>query len=144
MGSQQILLYTLGIIMILIVVALVMLLFREHQISSNKDAIIIDLKMIAADLEQYTLRPATMGGGDGSYDGYAIPGRFTSNLNGTYSVTLLSSAHPGKHGHGHAYGHEKNGETLQITGVSALGFGTISLTIADSTSNQPLSFSGAF
>ena len=149
MGSQQLLLYVLGVIMILVVVAAGVFLFREYQVSSNKDAIIVDLQMIAADLDQYSMRPATMGGGDGSYDGYALPGKLASNDNGTYAVTILAA--PPK-GHGHAYGirHDhsvgkgSNRGRLSIIGTSRSGFGTVILAVDDSTSFSTLIFSGQF
>jgi len=147
MGSQQLVLYVLGVIMILVVVALGVFLFREHQISSNKDAIILDMQIITADLEQYALRPESMGGGEGSYDGYEVPRRFASNDNGTYSLTIVNA--PPK-GHGYAYGHDrakgfaKNHGNLTLIGTSRNGFGTVTMSINDSTATTTLAFTGAF
>jgi hypothetical protein len=50
-----------------------------------KDAVINDLNNLAAHAYQYRIRPASMGGGGGSYLGYTIPLKMVSNENATYA-----------------------------------------------------------
>jgi len=64
-------------------------MFSGVSISSNKDAMINDLNNIAAHAYQYRLRPASMGGGEGSYRGYAIPAKMSQNENGIYTAHVL-------------------------------------------------------
>ncbi|MBI1804717.1 MAG: hypothetical protein HY033_10525 [Ignavibacteriae bacterium] len=145
MGSQQLLLYILGVVIILIVMATMVFLFREYEISSNKDAILIDLHTVVADIDQYCMRPATMGGGDGSYDGYTIPSRLSSNDNGTYAIAILAAPNKGlSHSNGLAKGFYKHRGQLNIIGTSKNGFGTVTLTLDDSASVSKLTFTGKF
>jgi hypothetical protein len=51
----------------------------------TKDAMINDLNNLAAHAYQYRIRPASMGGGGGSYLGYQIPPKMVSNGNAAYT-----------------------------------------------------------
>ncbi|MGB2867261.1 MAG: hypothetical protein WBD36_02320 [Bacteroidota bacterium] len=59
---------------------------------SNKDAMIKDLNIIAAQAYQYRVRPSTMGGGQGSYTGFSISSRMKSNGNGVYTATATADS----------------------------------------------------
>src|SRR3972149_2862047 len=87
MGQQQLLLIILGVIIVGIAIAFGLSLFSAQSIQANKDAIINDLNNISAHAYQFKIRPSSMGGGQGSYSGYAIPRKMASNENGTYSVS---------------------------------------------------------
>ena len=66
---------------------------KEQLTSNNKKAIIDDLVGLAADAYQFKIRPTRMGGGNGSYSGYAIDaasGWGTYNPNATYNVILAT------------------------------------------------------
>jgi len=86
MGQQQLLLIILGVIIVGIAIAVGLSMFSSQSISSNKDAIINDLNNLFANAYQYRIRPASMGGGGGSYAGYKIPATLSSNENGTYTT----------------------------------------------------------
>jgi hypothetical protein len=95
MGQQQLLLIILGVIIVGIAIAVGLSLFAAQNIQANKDAIINDLNNIGAHAYQFKIRPASMGGGSGSYSGpptYAIPTKMLSNANATYSVTANTGA----------------------------------------------------
>ena len=138
-------------------------MFMEYRISSNKDAIISDLTAIAVDAYQYSQRPESMGGGDGSYDGYAIPVSVRSNDNATYALGSGGASGPGafqgssrshRHGNGQGRGHNSgsipgqgsstSGGVLTIVGVSSLGYGTVTMVINDSSRVPEVTFSGKF
>ena len=104
MGQQQLLLIILGVIIVGIAIAVGLSLFTSQSIQSNKDAIINDINNLAANAYQYRIRPASMGGGAGSYTGWTIPTKMSSNENGTYSIT-------------------NNGTTVDITGSSITNAG---------------------
>lgn len=87
MGQQQLLLIILGVIIVGIAIAVGLSLFSAQSIQSNKDAIINDLNNIAAQAYQYKVRPASMGGGQGSYANFTIPSKMATNENATYSVS---------------------------------------------------------
>ncbi len=87
MGQQQLLLIILGVIIVGIAIAVGLSLFSAQSIQANKDAIINDLNNIAAHCYQYKIRPSSMGGGQGSYSGYAIPSKMASNENAAFVAT---------------------------------------------------------
>ncbi|HTK81241.1 MAG TPA: hypothetical protein VL633_03035 [Bacteroidota bacterium] len=137
----------------------------EYRISTNKDAIVSDLNAIAADAFQYSQRPHGMGGGDGSFAGYAIPGVLASNDNATYSLSaspgFTQNTGPGHtHGaglgrwNGRGRGHNSGSNpgqdpvsttgVLRLVGVSSQGYGTVTMVINDSSKVTEISFSGKF
>ena len=91
MGQQQLLLIILGVIIVGIAIAVGLSLFSAQSIQANKDAIINDLNNIAAHAYQFKIRPSSMGGGQGSYSGYAIPSKMSSNENAVFSVTSATA-----------------------------------------------------
>jgi len=91
MGQQQLLLIILGVIIVGIAIAVGLSLFSAQSIQSNKDAMINDLNNIAANAYQYKVRPSSMGGGQGSYVGYSIPSKMSTNENGTYVASGQSA-----------------------------------------------------
>jgi hypothetical protein len=91
MGQQQLLLIILGVIIVGIAIAVGLSLFSAQSIQSNKDAIINDLNNIAAQAYQYKVRPASMGGGQGSYVGFTIPSKMATNENASYAASGASA-----------------------------------------------------
>jgi hypothetical protein len=87
MGQQQLLLIILGVIIVGIAIAVGLSLFSAQSVASNKDAIINDLGNLAATAYQFKIRPNSMGGGGGSYTGFTIPSKMSSNDNATYETT---------------------------------------------------------
>ena len=95
MGQQQLLLIILGVIIVGVAIAVGISMFSGQSIASNKDAIITDLATLGADAYQFKIRPATMGGGSGTYSGYTIAatGAWGSgNPNATYTVTTQTAS----------------------------------------------------
>jgi hypothetical protein len=92
MGQQQLLLIILGVIIVGIAIAVGLSLFSANAIQANKDAITNDLNNIMANAYQYRIRTTSMGGGNNSYAGYAIPTRLSSNSNAVYTITTAGTA----------------------------------------------------
>jgi hypothetical protein len=61
----------------------------ESPMVANRDALINDLNNLAALAYQYRIRPASMGGGNGSYDGLKMPEKMKANENGTFAYTVV-------------------------------------------------------
>lgn len=78
---------------------------------SNRDAIINDLNNLSAMAYQYRIRPNSMGGGEGSYTGFKIPARMTSNKNAAYETVLVEA------------------DRVRIRATSAAGYGTVESSI---------------
>jgi hypothetical protein len=87
MGQQQLLLIILGVIIVGIAIAVGLQLFQSGSIGANSDALINDMMNIAAHADQYRIRPASMGGGGGTFDNYLLPLRLTETGNGIYEIT---------------------------------------------------------
>lgn len=92
MGQQQLLLIILGVIIVGIAIAVGLSLFSAQSVQSNKDAMINDLNNLAAHAYQFRIRPASMGGGQGTYTGYTIPSKMATNENGTYVATVAAGS----------------------------------------------------
>ena len=80
-----------AIIIVGIAIAVGLSLFSAQSVQSNRDAIINDLNNIAAQAYQYRIRPASMGGGQGSYRGFEIPSRMRANENASYELRAITS-----------------------------------------------------
>ena len=124
MGQQQLLLIILGVIIVGIAIAVGISQFGAHSQQSNKDGVTSALVNIAANAYQYRIRPNTMGGGNGAYDGYVIPSKMASDNNGTYAVTSAA------------------GPTAVFTGTSVLNASWTATCTADSSGNTSLTFTG--
>src|SRR5512141_1018668 len=92
MGQQQLLLIILGVIIVGIAIAVGISQFGAHSTQANKDGVTSSLVNIAANAYQYKIRPTTMGGGGGKYDGYALPSKMSSDDNGSYTISTASGA----------------------------------------------------
>jgi hypothetical protein len=94
MGQQQLLLIILGVIIVGVAIAVGISMFSGQSVASNRDAIITDLATLGADAYQFKIRPSSMGGGNGTFAGYAISttGAWgSSNPNATYAVTTQTA-----------------------------------------------------
>lgn len=77
-------------------------------VGTNKDAIINDLNNLAVYTYQYRIRSSAMGGGGGSFVGFAIPKSMTPNANAKFQAEVIDADH------------------VQIKATSEKGFGWIS------------------
>ncbi len=62
-------------------------LFHAQAVQTNKDFIINDINFIALYARQHKILPKSMGGGEGSYQGFSISRELVSTENGDYVVT---------------------------------------------------------
>jgi hypothetical protein len=89
MGSQQLLLIVVGMVLIGIAIAVGMTMFADQAISANRDEVANDLTHFGAMVRSYYRKPTSFGGGGMSFKGLTMA-RITSkpsNDNGTYSLT---------------------------------------------------------
>ena len=73
MGQQQLLIIILGVIVVGLAVYAVLGLFGTYHASHERDVIIQRMNILVGEAKKYAAKPATLGGGDGSYLGFAPP-----------------------------------------------------------------------
>lgn len=89
MGSQQLLLIVIAVVIAGISVTIGVWMFIDQSASTNRDEISNDLVQFAAQAQKYYRRPAALGGGNNTFAGLTLS-RVTSksvNANGTYTLT---------------------------------------------------------
>ena len=89
MGSQQVLVILVGVIIIGIAISIGMFMFRDQAAATSRDSISNDLVSLATSAQKYYRRPASFGGGGNSFGGLTMDRLTTkpSNANGNYVLT---------------------------------------------------------
>lgn len=89
MGSQQLLLIVLGVVIIGIMIAVGMDIVRDQSSSTNRDSIANDLANFAVQAQKYYRRPDSMRGGGHSFNGlrFADITVNPTNANGTFVLS---------------------------------------------------------
>ncbi len=87
MGQQQLLLITLTFIVVGAAIAPISYMFRSQASQSNREAMIGDLINTAARAQKFHRTPATLGGGNNSFNGFFLSPLDTANANGSYSLS---------------------------------------------------------
>lgn len=97
MGTQQLLLIVLGVIIVGIAVVVGINIFGQNAEQAAKDAALQDCLRIAATAQGYYRKPAMLGGGDNSFDGIALTHcgmtpdtddeTTSTNANASYQIT---------------------------------------------------------
>lgn len=109
MGTQQLLLIVLGVIIVGIAVVVGINIFGTNAEQANKDAITQDCLRLASAAQGFYRKPTMLGGGNNAFDGITIEDCGMSddgsgggeNVNGTYVITTAA------------------GDSFVITGTSA-------------------------
>ena len=93
MGQQQLLLLVLAVIIVGIAIVVGITMFNSQAASANLDGVTNDLMNLGSRAQQYYIRPESMGGGGGDFDGLLIQNLTTKpiNENGSYSITSTES-----------------------------------------------------
>ena len=125
MGSQQLLLIVLGVIVVGIAVVVGISIFGSNADQANKDAVTQDLLRMASQAQGYYRKPSMLGGGGNDFTGLSLndlgfSGTNTSNANGTYAVSGAGST------------------SVVLVGTSATVSGaTVSITVLQDDVNGP-------
>jgi len=125
MGTQQLLLIIVGLIVVGIAIAVGVAMFGSSSVLGNRDALTNDINNIAANAKQYHSKLRTMGGGGGSYLGYLLPEQLQSLEDGSFELSIQA-------------------KDIVITGISAYNFGTVQATIDSTGSAGNWIYSGDF
>ncbi len=89
MGTQQLLLIVLGVIIVGIAVAVGLMLFKSNAQSSDRDQVVGDLENLGSKAQQYYRKPPSFAGGGYDFQNFSLMPLDTGNGNGSYSVTTV-------------------------------------------------------
>jgi hypothetical protein len=100
MGTQQLLLIVLGVIIVGIAVVVGINIFGTNAEQANKDAITQDCLRLASSAQGFYRKPTMLGGGNNSFTGITIEDCGMAddgtgageNVNGSYAITGLADA----------------------------------------------------
>jgi len=89
MGTQQLLLIVVGVVIVGIMIAVGLFMFRDQAAATARDSISNDLVALATASQKFYRRPTTFGGGGNSFGGLTMSKLTTkpSNANGDYSLS---------------------------------------------------------
>jgi hypothetical protein len=89
MGTQQLLLIILGVVLIGIMVTVGIFLFQDQASATNRDQLSNDLVYLAVQAQKHYRRPSVLGGGSNSFGGLTMTKltNMSSNANGIYVLT---------------------------------------------------------
>lgn len=90
MGQQQLLLITLGVIIVGIAVITGLILFEHSSNENKKNQIKSEGATLATMAQKYFRLPQTMGGGGRSFVGWTIPALLDTTDSGIYNITSIS------------------------------------------------------
>ncbi len=90
MGTQQLLLLVVAMIVVGVAITLASQLFDSNAEISNKDSIVSESFNLGSLAQQYYNRPRELGGGSRSFVGWLVSASLDSTSNGTYSVEKIS------------------------------------------------------
>jgi hypothetical protein len=96
MGTQQLLMIVIGVILIGVAIAVAIALFQANVVESGRNALIEDLLFLAGKARDYYFRPAALNGGNKSFNGLTSIRMLTvrpENENGRYFIVATPSPH---------------------------------------------------
>ncbi len=91
MGQQQLLLITLGVIIVGIAVITGLILFEHSSNENKKNQIKSEGATLATMAQKYYRLPPAMGGGGRSFIGWRIPALLDTTNSGIYTITSVSA-----------------------------------------------------
>lgn len=88
MGTQQLLLISLAVVVGVIMIAIGLVMFRDQAASQNRDSVSSDMVYFASQARKYYRRPGILGGGDHSFSGLRLRDLTSrpTNANGIYTM----------------------------------------------------------
>jgi hypothetical protein len=127
MGSNQFLLIALCFIAVGVSIRVGISQYKASEIDQNRDNLINSIQTIATDAFIYQKKGTSFAGGKGSYVGYKLSKKMTSNVFGTYKISTAKTK-------------------ITITATSQLGYGTVAKAFDNDGRyvNKSLVFTGSF
>lgn len=88
MGTQQLLLITVGVIIVALMIFTGINLMRSYFETANRDQLISTLYDLGVMAQQHYKKPTAQGGGGGRYSGWTIPRQLRTIPAGTIRATV--------------------------------------------------------
>jgi hypothetical protein len=127
MNGKQPLLLILMITAFGIAVAAALWVFGSKSLEAHRTGLVNDLNHVASNAYLYRMKPSTLGGGGGSYEGYAIPQKLSFTGFGVYTIVEPVSA-----------------DTLRLLGTSVQRHGAVEARVEATGFMRIVSYSGDF
>ena len=90
MGTQQLLLLVVALIIVGVAIVIGIKLFGASAVQVNRDSISSELNTLASVAMQYYKKPHEYGGGNNSFTNWQIPSNLDSTVYGSYSAIPTS------------------------------------------------------
>lgn len=90
MGQQQLLLIVLGIIIVGLSVVVGIALFQEHAIEQQRNEVLNECILLAAEAQRHYRRPIVLGGGGNTFNGWDIPSEYAPTIAGAFTANITS------------------------------------------------------
>lgn len=91
MGSQQLLLIVVGVIVVGLSVYTGLIIMRNYYEASNRDQLISTLNDIGLLAQQHYKKPTVQGGGGGTYSRFTLPRQFRITTAGNFSASVRAT-----------------------------------------------------
>lgn len=91
MGTQQLLLIAVGVIIAGLSIYAGISLVRTYSETSNRDQLISTIYNLGLMAQQHFKKPQVAGGGGGTYSGWSLPRQFRRTDAGTFSATVRTN-----------------------------------------------------
>lgn len=91
MGSQQLLLILVGVIVVGLMVFVGFSVVRNYYETTNRDQLISTLNDLALLAQQHYKKPFEQGGGGGVYTRFAIPRQLRTTIAGNFSASVRAT-----------------------------------------------------
>ncbi len=127
MGTNQFLLMVLSLIIIGASIRIGINQYQAAEIEQNKDGLLTSLRTISTNALIFRTKGTSMGGGKGSYVGFKLPKKKSSDDFGSYKVSVAK-------------------DKITITATSMLGYGTIKMAFDKNSQyvTKSLKYTGTF
>jgi hypothetical protein len=90
MGQQQLLLIILGIIVVGIAIILGFTMYNSNSVSANRESLMNEMLHLSSLAVAYYHKPAMLGGGGNSFEGWEIPVEFQKSIDGKIKYNYQS------------------------------------------------------
>jgi type II secretory pathway pseudopilin PulG len=90
MGQQQLLLIVLGVIVVGLSIVVGINLFQENAIEQQRNEVLNECILLAAEAQRHYRRPTVLGGGGNTFNGWDIPSQYAPTIVASFTANITS------------------------------------------------------